>query len=237
MISLSIVSHGQSELMRPLLDDLIRLKLNDIEVIITINIPEDESGYENLPFVSKIIRNTTPKGFGENHNYAFQQSNGNFFIVVNPDIRLNDFKMSEMLAPLDDPKVGVVGPLVMDSSNKYQDSARKFPTVRRIVSRLISKHDEVDYAWGKEPFHVDWMGGMFLIFRRETFANVGGFDHQRFFMYFEDVDICERLWRCGYSVVLQPRVCVVHDAQRASRRDMKHLIWHLTSAIRYFGHF
>ena len=54
-------------------------------------------------------------------------------------------------------------------------------------------------------------------------------------MYFEDVDLCKRLRDRGYGIILDPGVRVVHDAQRASRRQLKHFLWHFSSAFRYLA--
>ena len=233
LYTLSIVSHGQSYLIRQLIDDLQRLEISNIEVIITINIPEDESPFMGLSFRSKIIRNKIPKGFGANHNSAFKNSSGEFFIIINPDIRLPKFNLSLLLSSLSDPEVGAVAPVVLNSAGKVEDSARRFPTVTSLLRRVLLGQREPDYTWGSSPIKVDWTAGMFIVFRREAFKAVGGFDDSRFFMYFEDVDICERLWRSGWCVLFDPKVEVIHDAQRASRRSIRHLRWHLTSAIRY----
>lgn len=233
MLSLSIVSHGQSVLIRHLLDDLARLQWPDIEVIITVNIPEDESTYENRPYPVKIIRNVTPKGFGANHNSAFEVAKGSYFIVVNPDIRLQSLNMHTLLVVLDHPKVGVVVPSVYNSAGNIEDSARHFPTIGRLVQRIIFRRRTLDYHGCKLPVDIDWGAGMFMVFRPDAFALVNGFDHNRFFMYLEDVDICKRLNDRGWRVVLQPAARVVHDAQRGSHKSLQHLRWHLTSTFRY----
>ena len=74
---------------------------------------------------------------------------------------------------------------------------------------------------------------MFVVFRREAYQEVGGFDDRRFFMYLEDADICRRLAREGWKVLVNPNVQVIHMAQRASRRNLKHMRWHITSAFRF----
>jgi GT2 family glycosyltransferase len=73
---------------------------------------------------------------------------------------------------------------------------------------------------------------MFVMFRREAFDAVRGFD-ERYFMYFEDADICRRLWSRGLKVLYVPAATVVHDARRRSHRDPQHLRWHLRSALRF----
>lgn len=232
-LTLSVVSHGQAALIRPLLADLEKLSLGNFEVIITVNIPENESAYLNLPFPSKIIRNASPKGFGSNHNEAFEQSRGQFFVVVNPDIRLPALDIAKLLAPLRSKTVGAVAPVVLNGAGGIEDSVRRFPTLIGLARRVLFGHRVPGYQWENQPIDVDWTAGMFVVFRREAFQVVCGFDHRRFFMYFEDVDICRRLRKKGWQIVLQPGVTVIHDAQRASRSSMKHLRWHLTSAVRY----
>ena len=79
---------------------------------------------------------------------------------------------------------------------------------------------------------VDWVAGMFVVFRRSAFEAVGGFD-ERYFMYMEDADICRRLRAVGYEVIVDKATIAVHDARRASRANLQHLRWHLRSALRF----
>lgn len=232
-LSLSVVSHGQSALVRQLLDDLVHLSPPGIEVLVTVNLPEDVDGYPACPFPVKFIHNAAPKGFGANHNAAFRAAQGQYFAVVNPDIRLTELDLDVLLHPLADPSVAAVAPVVLSVAGTVEDSVRRFPTVARLARRVILKQRAPDYRWEQEPIDVDWAAGMFIVFRSATFASVNGFDDHRFFMYFEDVDICARLRARGARIVLQPRVSVIHDARRDSHRSAMHLRWHLTSAARY----
>jgi GT2 family glycosyltransferase len=75
---------------------------------------------------------------------------------------------------------------------------------------------------------------MFIVFRPDAFRMVYGFDSKRFYMYLEDVDICERLWGNGWSVMLNPKVSVTHYAQRSSHKKLKYMRLHIISTIRYF---
>ena len=231
-ISLSIVSHGQGGLIANLLHDLLSFEMSDVEIVLTINIPEPLDflvPYSNLRL--QVIENTVPLGFGANHNQAFQSSRGRFFCVVNPDIRLpNDsFKA---LPQFFDKRTGACAPLVTASDGEIQDSARRFPTFGRLFARAILRQREPDYLFERKPVSVDWLAGMFIAFRREAFEDVAGFN-DRYFMYMEDADLGRRLRRRGWEVHLIPTIQVIHDAQRASRRDLRHLRWHLRSVIRY----
>ena len=74
----------------------------------------------------------------------------------------------------------------------------------RSCARRCSAAVGPDYEIGTADLHPDWVAGMFMLFRRETFAAVGGFD-ERYFLYYEDVDLCTRLALAGKRVVYCPR--------------------------------
>jgi N-acetylglucosaminyl-diphospho-decaprenol L-rhamnosyltransferase len=233
-LCVSIVSHGQGRLIEPLLSDLLALRQHLSEVVVTLNIPEDESflcrASEQLSL--RILRNPRPKGFGANHNSAFRRHKGRFFVVVNPDVRLRDFDLEALVTSAASPAVGVAAPLVFSSAGVLQDSARRFPTLARLVRRKLG-YREPDYGVPDQEMDVDWVAGMFMVFRREVYETISGFD-ERFFMYFEDVDLCHRLWRSGLAVRIVPTARITHDARRASRHQLRHFVWHASSACRYF---
>lgn len=232
-ITLSIVSHGQASLIQSLLADLATLPNKNFEVIITLNLPEDESVYLGYLLQMRIIRNDTPKGFGANHNAAFEQSSAPWFAVVNPDIRINALDLQTLLSPFQDQAVAAVAPVVLSIEGEVEDSARRFPTLFRLVKRVLFRQRQADYQVESLPYSVDWVAGMFAVFRRDAYEQIGGFDDRRFFMYLEDTDICRRLQKIGWKIMVTPSVSVIHIAQRASRRSLKHLRWHLVSTLRY----
>jgi GT2 family glycosyltransferase len=86
---------------------------------------------------------------------------------------------------------------------------------------------------GQNAFSPDWAAGMFLLFRSHDFRLLNGFD-ERFYLYYEDVDICTRAWNAGMIIVACPFVSVVHKARRESHRNLMFLSWHLKSMARYF---
>jgi hypothetical protein len=103
------------------------------------------------------------------------------------------------------------------------------------LRKALGPVPKLDYEMSTAPMSPDWVAGMFMLFRREVFAEMSGFD-ERYFLYYEDVDLCRRLRRRGYDVRLVPTVTAVHDARRESRRSLRHLRWHLASMARFlFG--
>jgi GT2 family glycosyltransferase len=236
LISLSIVSHGQGALVSALLDDLGGSAWHggrSFEVIVTLNLPEDES-WLNGPFrfPLKIVRNERAKGFGANHNAAFSVANGAMFAVVNPDIRLADFRIEPLLVEASRARVGVCGPLVHSPSGGVEDNARRYPTIPRLIGRQLRSGSGPDYRADGSVQSVEWLAGMFMLFPAAIYAAIGGFD-ERYFMYLEDVEICRLLRRRGYDVRWVGTTAVVHDAARASRRSRQHMSWHLQSLVRF----
>lgn len=233
-ISISIVSHGQGELVKKLLDDLRRYQWSDFEIILTINIPESVdfiSDFADLDIT--VIQNPFPKGFGDNHNSAFSRSNGDIFLVLNPDIRAPDLNFTNVSKILSAKEIGVCGVKVLNGGGGIEDSARRFPTILSLFRRKFFPGIDVDYDLDVSGVvKVDWVAGMFMAFSSGVYRSVGGFDEQ-YYMYMEDADICRRLARRGYLSVVDCSTVVIHDAQRASRKSLRHFRWHLRSALRF----
>jgi N-acetylglucosaminyl-diphospho-decaprenol L-rhamnosyltransferase len=233
-VTLSVVSHGQGHLIDTLFRDLKAHCGSGIEVALTLNLPEtlpfDPTA---MPFKVRIIRNPQPKGFGDNHNAAFASGCSGYFCVINPDIQLTGNPFPALIDALKNPRVGVAAPLILDSQREVADSARKFPTVLSILGKVFHKKSTPDYVMVGDVIYPDWVAGMFMLFRREVFAELHGFD-KGYFLYYEDVDLCARLRLAGYLTALCPGVSAIHDAQRASHRSFRYLKWHLSSLLRFF---
>ena len=233
-ITVSIVSHGQGAMVASLLHDLGQCP-QVVRVVLTQNIPEEDIPCpESLATRIERIRNEHPLGFAANHNQAFGSCETEFFAVLNPDIRLTSDPFPQLATALKASNAGVIAPAVLNPAGQMEDSAREFPTPLRLLRKLMGGSDGRILSKGNSPHDVDWVAGMFLFFPAGTFRQFGGFD-EGFYLYCEDVDICTRLWRCGQRVMLHPGVTVIHDAQRASRRNLRYMVWHLSSMLRYFA--
>lgn len=233
-IVISIVSHNQFTLIENLLHDLDQYCAENIEVIITVNMPETvPAHWQNFNFPIRYLHNKNPKGFGANHNAAFAQCESPYFCVLNPDIQLTNNPFVILIESLNDAKIGVVAPKIVDEHHQLQDSARKFMTLLRILRRVLLRKRDADYPIENNLIYPDWVAGMFMLFRREAFEKVSGFD-ERYFMYCEDADLCWRLKKANYQVVLNPAVAVIHEGQRASHKNWRYFWWHCQSLIRFF---
>jgi GT2 family glycosyltransferase len=232
LVSISIVSHRHGAMVQDLLRD-IESHCTDVEVLLTVNV-EEALAFDSTSFTFplRIIRNARAKGFGANHNAAFALAGGRYFCVLNPDIRLNANPFPALIATLADEKVGVAAPRITGPSGETEDSARRFPTLRVILRKALTGAQHHDYQVTDAPLHPEWVAGMFMLFRSKVFGQLAGFD-ERYFLYYEDVDLCLRLRRQGFEIVLEPKVQALHDARRASRNSVRHLLWHIRSLTRF----
>jgi GT2 family glycosyltransferase len=217
-----------------LLGDLERLRPAGLSVLVTENVADETPlALDGLHYPVGVLANPSPRGFGANHNAAFAHCATPAYCVANPDIRLQSDPFPALLEALaSGGNAAVAGPLVRNPAGAVEDSARRFPTVASLGRKLLQRKPGPEYPVEGGPFPVDWLGGMFMVFRSEAYREVGGFD-ERFFLYYEDVDICRRLRARGRSAMFHPGVSVIHDARRASRRDPRLMAVHAASALRY----
>ncbi len=223
-VTVSIVSHGQLELIRPLLEQLDALSAAMVDkVVLTINIPEpDLLAGLRFRFPVERIENSVAKGFGANHNQAFNHCESDWFLVLNPDIRFD----SDVLAPLvarAAPDAGLLAPRILEPGKETPEQHRRVITPLEILTRRRPGYPI--------PAVPDWIPGLFMMFRSSVYARIEGFD-ERYFMYGEDFDICARTQLAGWRLQIGEDLLTRHEAQRASRTSRRHLWWHVTSLLR-----
>jgi N-acetylglucosaminyl-diphospho-decaprenol L-rhamnosyltransferase len=239
IFSLSIVSHGHSKHIKKLLSDLARIRRNDFEVILTLNMPEElEIDINGLPFHVIIIANELQKGFAENNNAAFTRSKGMYFVLLNPDIMIETDPFGEIVNLLTLMPDAICAPSITDSLGHTEDSVRNFPTPLSLFKKLLYKIFGYTSKIEKIPtdddlLRPDWVAGMFVVIPRYIYEQLSGLS-ENYFLYYEDVDFCARAKLAGYQILVLKSVSVIHNAQRSSHRELKYLIWHLQSILRFF---
>jgi GT2 family glycosyltransferase len=232
-LTVSVVSHGQAALVSRLMEDLIALGTPGMELLLTVNVPEDLGMLPGAtPFPVTVIRNDQRKGFGANHNAALARARGRFVAVVNPGVRLALDPFPALCAAAAEPGAGVVAPLVFSPEGDLEDSARRFPTLLSLLRRVVSGSHGPDYPIVGSRSSPDWVAGMFMVFPIESYRAVGGFD-ERYFLYYEDVDLCWRLRRSGRAITLMHDARIVHEARRDSHRRIGYLRHHLSGMGRF----
>ena len=227
-ITVSIVSHGQLELVRPLLDQLDRFsRAMSAKVVLTINIPEpDRAGGRALGLSGRAHRERAPMGFGANHNQAFARCDTPWFLVLNPDIRFD----ADVLAPLVAQAAPDSRPAGAAHPRARQAGAGAAPRDHHAAGDRLAQARRTMRARRCRP----GFRACSCCFAARPIAQIGGFD-ERFFMYGEDFDICARLRLAGWKLQIAEKLQARHDARRASHRSKRHLYWHLTSLLKVWS--
>lgn len=164
---------------------------------------------EKFPGV-RLIRNRGNLGFGVACNRAAKEVSGDYLLFLNPDAVLLDSLSAAVDYLKANPMAGVLGLRLVDDrgvdekfSFGYRHTLLKL-ILRRLWPRLLYPRIR-----GSHPLPVDWVSGSAMLVRREAFDRVGGFD-RRYFMYFEDQDLCLRIKKLGFQVVHLPTVRAYH---------------------------
>lgn len=193
------------------------------------------------------VRNAENRGYSRGCNQGMAALPADFHLILNPDIVVLPGSLAALLACADrQPRAGIIGPQLLNEDGTVQESCRRFYTLQTLLlrrtflgklfprSRTIAQHlmRDFDHA-ALRP--VDWVLGGCLLVRREARHRCGPMD-ERFFLYFEDVDWCFRMWQSGFEVLYCPDARFVHRHRRASARGALHRSYwlHLGSLIAFY---
>ena len=173
-------------------------------------------------------------GFGGGYKEAVRFAQGEFLVLINPDIVLTSNILETLEVAIEqDSKVGIVAPQLMNADGSFQGNAREFPKVLDLLCRRLGKVKP-----RLLPGSVPWVQGSFMMMRRRFFIDVlQGFD-ARFFLFFEDTDLCRRTWVAGFKVLLLGEATAIHGVERLSGKGFaltRKTFWiHIGSAMKYF---
>lgn len=202
----------------------------------------------------RLVPNAVNLGFAAGNNLAAQSASGRYLLLLNPDALPQPGALARGIALMDaHPEAGMAGGELRNTRGQREPSARMFPTLRDEIftmSGLASRYPKsrifarLDRRWAdpEQDAAVDWIPGAFVFLPRQVFLQLGGFD-ERFFMYYEEVDLCRRLHHSGYQVLYWPRLKAVHiggasaktvQSARVSRAGGQLESWRMRSAMLYY---
>ena len=224
------------------------------EAVVVDNASADGSAavVETFPH-ARLIRNSTNIGFGRAVNQAVALSRAPLLLLMNPDCQLRAGAVSTLRSVLDaEPSCAVVGPRILDPDGAVQGSARGDPDMLTglfgrtgalrvlmpflpVARRNVVVEDAV--RSGAASVVVDWLSGACVLIRRDAFLAAGGFD-ERFFLYWEDADLCRRLRGRGYEIRYVPGAAAIHQVGRSSQMARRSSIraFHTSAYLYYATH-
>ena len=204
------------------------------EAVVVDNASEDGSAAiaEEFAPAVRLLRNVHNVGFGRGVNQAVAASSAPILLIMNPDCRL----VAGAAATLEDelethPECAIAGPRILDPDGSVQGSARGDPDMltglfgrsallRRMMPELpVSRRNVVssEAIRNGKSVSVEWLSGACMLVRRDAFEKARGFD-ERYFLYWEDADLCRRLRALGYHVRYVPGATAIHRVGHSSQR-------------------
>ncbi len=219
-LSIVIVSWNTKELLEKCLSSIERYPpKGDFEVFLVDNVSSDgsvEMVREKFPRV-RLIVNSKNVGFAHGNNQAIRESSGEYVMLLNPDTEVKPGLFETLLDFMrSHPKAGADGPRLLSPDGSMQNSCSPSLTLPRELWRLF--HLDVIFPYGQyrmeswdltKPRKVDGLQGACLLLRKRALDQVGLLDED-YFMYTEELDLCYRLRKAGWSLYFIPEAAILH---------------------------
>lgn len=252
-LSIIIVSYNDARHLVSCVSSIYK-KFRDFpwEIIIVNN--DDNQDIRRLPLdfsKIKIIDHKKNVGFGVAMNLGAKEAGGEFLLILNPDTEIMTENVAEVLNEFEkNDQAGIIGGGIVDQGGKRQEwcAGKEVSLYDLFRNNLgVSRSRPI---WNS-PWKIvcDWVAGTALFTRKDLFEQAGGFD-ERFFMYFEDMDLCRRVRESGKEVLFFPEFKILHGSGKSyedKRLQKKHyydsmekylkknrgvLSWQLVKAVR-----
>ncbi len=259
-VNVIIVNYRMKDSIR----EALRTLFSDIEqspISISATVIDNASGDGTGEMIEKefprvlYLQNGANIGFGAANNKAIRALEARYYFLLNPDTRFIEPRTIERLHGFMEskPKAGICAPKLMNTDGSLQRSCYRFPEVMVPLYRRTAFGDtdaarrQVDRFlmadWGHDKRRmVDWVMGSAMFIRASALADVGRMD-ERFFMYFEDTDLCRRFWIKHWPVYYLSDIVMEHEHHRESAKlpvfqgvfRSKTTRYHIASWLRYLG--
>lgn len=227
-----------------------------VEIIVVDNASWDGSAdmvAETFPHI-KLIRAPHNLGFAAANNLGWQQAQGDYLVLLNPDAFIEADTLRTALQRMQaHPDVALAGGLLLGRDGQPEPSARLFPSPLNDLLSLTGLADRFprsrffgrfNRSWAdpRQAADVDWVPGAFCVIRQSVLRAVGFFD-ERFFLYYEEVDLCRRIKAAGHRVCYWPDLQITHFGGESSRtltgqnfsgHGRQLTLWRMRSMLLYY---
>ncbi len=229
LLSTIVLSYNTEELTLKCLGSIVaqykkELENKKIEIIVVDNNSSDDSvktlkkEFVNTKYL-KLIESKENLGFGKGCNKGVKNASGEYMLFLNSDTEVLDRGFLSMIEFLDkNPKIAILGGKIENIDGSIQKSVGKFYNLFNLIVMLLGL-ERLGFLRSspKDIKEVDWVSGACMMVRKDVFEKLSGFDEQ-FFMYIEDMEICYRAKKLGYSTYFFPNLKLRHKSLGSSNR-------------------
>ncbi|WP_159722067.1 glycosyltransferase [Enterococcus sp. CSURQ0835] len=250
-VIISIVTHNSDKLFMSLAT-LIESLGEEANVLIKIfdNHSDEEyrkrlKEYATIPFV-EVVFHPANKGFGFGHNQNLLTASERYGIIFNPDILLKEEVITKLVLLLKlHPECSMVAPKILNQDGSTQYLIRQrlsvfdyalrfipFKFVKKMFAKRLARFECRDLPDDRDSY-VRMISGSFMVVDLAAFRELDGFD-ERYFMYFEDNDLCFKMEAAGHKILYTPRYQVTHLYERGAVKNRKLFLTFLQSMGKFF---
>lgn len=229
MLSIIIVNYLQKKLLERCVASIYDLIPNgEFEIIIVNNSPEESLTEISQAYPNTIILPSENTGFSKANNLGVKHSKGEHLLFLNADTELTIDFTAQLYKELSGLNYGAVGLGMQFPDGRFQNSFGLFPAIlneyrnKKVEQGFFNKDSlitEERRKYYSATKQVDWVSGAAMFIDKKVFDNIGGFD-ERFFMYYEDIDICYRLYNAGYKNYYFPYSNIIHHKGENTRGEL-----------------
>jgi GT2 family glycosyltransferase len=249
-LDVAIVNWNSGDLLRGCIGALAASTIaGRLSVVVADNASSDGScdGLERQGLKVEVIRNPENRGFGAASNQAAARGRAPLLLILNPDTRVEPEALERAIAYLSAPEhasVGILGVRLTDEAGRTQRTCARAPTFGRLLAQaagidrllrpVLPSHFMLEWDHA-DTRPVDQVMGAFLLIRRSLLERLGGFD-ERFFVYYEDIDLCVRAAQAGAGIIHFAGASAWHKGGGTTEgvRDRR-LFYFLRSQVLYAG--
>lgn len=213
----------------------IKGKILDVDYeIIVVNNENNHLGAQ-LPSEIKLINKGKNVGYGAGCNAGAKIAKGDILCFLNPDTEIVADNIQDILDEFDKcDKLAIIGPKLVDEGENIQEwIAGKEVTITGIILNNFGYKRDKKIWESPVPVECAWVSGAAMFIRKEIFQKLGGFD-EKFFMYFEDIDLCKRARLAGFKVLYFPEFMIKHFGGKSFLDRKTQKVYYRKSQRRYF---
>ena len=231
-ISFIIVNYNSKDYLEKCLASVFNNTQNISKEIIVVNSCDDILTHsEDI----KIITALENKGFGYACNVGAKAAQGETLCFLNPDTEIVSDYFEKIISEFEkDSAIGIIGPKLVDENNNIQEwCAGKEVNLSDILLNNIGLKRSKKIWESNESVECAWVSGACLFIKKELFEKLKGFD-ENFFLYFEDIDLCQRARNLGYKIIYNPKFTVKHFGGKSFEDKKKQKKLYYESQDYYF---
>jgi N-acetylglucosaminyl-diphospho-decaprenol L-rhamnosyltransferase len=193
-----------------------------------------------------VIQNRSNRGFAAACNQGAAGSTADYLLFLNPDTKIFADTLAKSVECMTKPEnsdVGILGVQLLERGGEISRSCSRFPTTKSFISKMLGLN-RLFPRWFPDQFYLEWdhlhsrqveqvMGAYFFV-REFVFKQVGGFD-ERFFLYFEEVDLSLKARQAGWSTYYLATAQCFHSGGGSSRQVKAQRLFYSLQSRTFYG--